>query len=100
MISTEELAKHNSPDDLWVAIDGRVYDLTRYQDEHPGSDTVLQNVAGRDATGEFYGVSHSDLAFAEMKPYQIGLLSKDGAERMICNDPHVYDHTDMGHRNN
>jgi len=30
-----ELSKHNSEDSLWTAINGKVYDLTEFLEEHP-----------------------------------------------------------------
>lgn len=35
-ISYEELAKHNKMDDAWLAIRGKVYNVTKYLDFHPG----------------------------------------------------------------
>jgi len=32
----EEVASHNKSDSLWIIVDGDVYDLTKFQDEHPG----------------------------------------------------------------
>jgi cytochrome b involved in lipid metabolism len=34
--SKSDVALHNKPDNLWVVIDEGVYDLTKFQDEHPG----------------------------------------------------------------
>lgn len=34
-ISTEEIKKHTSRDDLWMVINGKVYDVTPFVDEHP-----------------------------------------------------------------
>ena len=45
-ISEQELAKHNKRGDLWVAIHGKVYDLTNFTDDHPGGDEVLYLAAG------------------------------------------------------
>lgn len=35
-ISYEELAKHDKVDDAWLAIRGKVYNVTKYMDFHPG----------------------------------------------------------------
>lgn len=31
----DEISKHNTKDDLWMVIDGKVYDCTAFLDEHP-----------------------------------------------------------------
>lgn len=35
-ISYEELTKHDKIDDSWLAIRGKVYNVTKYMDFHPG----------------------------------------------------------------
>lgn len=34
--STADVAAHNKPTDLFIVVDEDVYDLTAFQDEHPG----------------------------------------------------------------
>ncbi len=34
--SEGEVASHNKPGSLWIVIDGDVYDLTKFQEDHPG----------------------------------------------------------------
>lgn len=34
--SKDEVSSHSKPDNLWVVIDEDVYDLTQFQEEHPG----------------------------------------------------------------
>ncbi|QSS64532.1 hypothetical protein I7I51_01600 [Histoplasma capsulatum] len=34
--SADAVSAHNTPDNLWIIIDEDVYDLTKFQDEHPG----------------------------------------------------------------
>ncbi len=35
-LSAQEIAKHNSLSDLWIVVDGSVYDLTDFAPDHPG----------------------------------------------------------------
>ena len=35
-VSAAELARHNTEGDVWIAINGHVFDVTKYQDAHPG----------------------------------------------------------------
>jgi len=71
----EELKKHNSIDDLWVAIEGRVYNVTKFIEDHPGGDGVLMDNAGTDATHEFAAVGHSGEALELLKTFYIGDLA-------------------------
>jgi hypothetical protein len=34
--TTSDVAAHSKPDDLYIIVDEDVYDLTKFQDEHPG----------------------------------------------------------------
>lgn len=36
VFKAEEVAAHKKPDDLYIIVDQDVYDLTQFQDEHPG----------------------------------------------------------------
>lgn len=35
--SASDVASHNKPDNLWIIVDEDVYDLSKFQDEHPGT---------------------------------------------------------------
>lgn len=52
-----EVAEHASEEDLWLIIDGKVYDFTQYFLLHPGGESILRN-AGRDSTEGFKGPQH------------------------------------------
>uniref|UniRef100_A0A674JW95 Cytochrome b5 heme-binding domain-containing protein n=1 Tax=Terrapene triunguis TaxID=2587831 RepID=A0A674JW95_9SAUR len=67
-----EVAKRNSSREAWLVIHGRVYDVGRFLDEHPGGEEVLLEQAGRDATESFEDVGHSTDAREMLEEYFIG----------------------------
>ncbi|XP_026575571.1 cytochrome b5 [Pseudonaja textilis] len=72
-----EVAKHSSDREAWLVIHDRVYDVTRFLDEHPGGDKVLLEQAGRDATESFEDVGHSMDAKEMLKQYLMGEVHPD-----------------------
>ncbi|XP_063829512.1 cytochrome b5 reductase 4 isoform X2 [Ostrinia nubilalis] len=52
-VSPAELASHNTQKDAWLAIRGRVYNITHYLPYHPGGPEELMRGAGIDATQLF-----------------------------------------------
>lgn len=52
-VSHAELGKHNRVGDAWLAIRGKVYNVTRYMDFHPGGVEELMRGVGIDATKVF-----------------------------------------------
>jgi cytochrome-b5 reductase len=49
-ISKTEVARHCTPDDVWVILSGLVFDVTPYLRFHPGGADVLMEYAGCDIT--------------------------------------------------
>lgn len=70
--SIDDLSKHTTRDDLWIAYNGGVYEASRYIDEHPGGEEVLLDVAGTDATEAFEDIGHSDEARETLLKFLIG----------------------------
>lgn len=80
-IPLSEVAKHNTKDDLWVAVDGQVYNLTEFQKRHPGGAPILQKVAGTDATKQFLKFHPTDVIRMLKNVEKLGpLLASDIAE--------------------
>jgi len=52
-IPLAEVQKHTSNSDLWLLIDGKVYDVTAFLDIHPGGGQLIVDASGRDATSIF-----------------------------------------------
>ncbi|MBA0682291.1 hypothetical protein Goari_024021 [Gossypium aridum] len=74
LYTMEEASQHNTKDDCWVVIDGKVYDVTPYLDEHPGGDDVVLAATGKDATDDFEDAGHSKSAKELMLNFCIGEL--------------------------
>jgi cytochrome b involved in lipid metabolism len=51
--SLEEIAKHNTEDDCWVAVNGMALNVTEFLKNHPGGPKAILLYAGKDATEEF-----------------------------------------------
>lgn len=64
----QEVGKHNTEDNLWIVIHDKVYDVTKYQLQHPGGPIVLSNRAGKHASHAFDLASHSKNAVDNILP--------------------------------
>lgn len=73
-ITLEEVQKHNTRDSVWFIIHNKVYDVTKFIEEHPGGEEVLLEQAGKEASEIFEDVSHSADAKDLMKTYLVGEL--------------------------
>ncbi|KAI9834652.1 MAG: hypothetical protein M1826_000054 [Phylliscum demangeonii] len=72
--SLAEVALHNQPDKLWIVVDEDVYDLTTFQTEHPGGRKVLQRVAGKDASKQFWQYHNEGILKKYKAQLQVGSL--------------------------
>lgn len=75
-VSAAQLAEHTKASDCWMAIEGKVYNVTDFVDEHPGGDEVLLAEAGKDATDAFNDVGHSEDARQLLEPMLVGSLAE------------------------
>ncbi|KAI9513358.1 cytochrome b5-like heme/steroid binding domain-containing protein [Russula earlei] len=76
IITLEELREHTTKDSLWVLLHGKVYDVTKFIDEHPGGDEVILSESGKDATEAFEDVGHSDEARGHLPGMHVGDFEK------------------------
>ncbi|KAF3439936.1 hypothetical protein FNV43_RR18214 [Rhamnella rubrinervis] len=75
-ITAEELKKHNMPGDLWISIQGKVYDVSDWAKDHPGGDIPLLNLAGQDVTDAFIAY-HPGTAWQYLSKFSTGFYLKD-----------------------
>ncbi|CAI7662975.1 acyl-CoA dehydrogenase family protein [Penicillium manginii] len=80
VLTRAEVAKHNTEDSLWCIIDHRVYDLTDFVDAHPGGSVVLAQVAGQDATVDFYNLHRQEVLEKYRDQLCIGTLEGEKSE--------------------
>ncbi|MCJ1388312.1 hypothetical protein MMC18_001158 [Xylographa bjoerkii] len=73
--SQEEISQHHTKSDLWLVIHGKVYDVSRYIEDHPGGVDALVEVAGTDATTSYEDVGHSEDSREIMEQFLVGYLA-------------------------
>uniref|UniRef100_A0A7S0G1W4 Cytochrome b5 heme-binding domain-containing protein n=1 Tax=Rhodosorus marinus TaxID=101924 RepID=A0A7S0G1W4_9RHOD len=72
----EEVALHNTADSAWIAIRGKVYDVTSFLDKHPGGFELLLLCCGRDASDMFISYHpFTDKPNQILKKFEIGEVS-------------------------
>jgi alkylation response protein AidB-like acyl-CoA dehydrogenase/predicted heme/steroid binding protein len=81
VISAQELAAHKSQTSCWIAVDGIVYDVTKFLRAHPGGGQVILEAAGRDVTEEFFTFHKKDVLAKYSGKFRIGVL--DGYSPVI-----------------
>lgn len=77
--STADVASHNKADNLYIIVDEDVYDLTKFQDDHPGGKKILQRVAGKDASKQFWKYHNESILKKYKKQLQVGSLDSKAA---------------------
>ncbi|KAI7754861.1 hypothetical protein M8C21_014396 [Ambrosia artemisiifolia] len=66
------VSQHNSSKDCWVIINPRVYDVTKFLNDHPCGDNVLLEVVGKNASEEFEDAGHGSAARLMLDEYYVG----------------------------
>jgi predicted heme/steroid binding protein len=75
-VTRSELSRHIDDGNLWIAIDGFVYDVSEYSARHPGGPAILFAYAGRDVSGAFWQQNghRSDSAQAVLAKLRLGRM--------------------------
>ena len=72
-ITKEELRLHNKAasenkeGDIWVLVNGKVYDLSKYYKKHPGGPDIIEENAGTDVSKIYKDAGHPQSAKKEME---------------------------------
>mmetsp|Transcript_9998 Transcript_9998/g.26656 ORF Transcript_9998/g.26656 Transcript_9998/m.26656 type:complete len:466 (-) Transcript_9998:170-1567(-) len=76
VVSRKELAAHASRESAWIAINGRVYDVTGFEHAHPGGEIIL-TAAGQDATDVFAAFHTAGTYTKALPQFLIGVLEPE-----------------------
>lgn len=75
VFTMEDLEENDSPESCWAAMDGTVYDLTEWIDQHPGGAARIERLCGTDATEAFDGQhGGQDGPEDQLSEFEIGTL--------------------------
>ncbi|TRY61037.1 hypothetical protein TCAL_01441 [Tigriopus californicus] len=75
---------------IWIVLHDKVYDVTKFLDEHPGGEEVLIENAGQISTEAFEDVGHSTDAREMLKNYMIGELQESDRKGEADKGPRVW----------
>ncbi|KAL1413526.1 hypothetical protein Q8F55_001300 [Vanrija albida] len=77
-ISLAQLAKHSHSKSLWVAVDGKVYDVTDFLERHPGGSKILAENGGKDVSKLFHSIHPPTTLDKYIRPDQfVGKLDEE-----------------------
>ncbi|OGM48045.1 hypothetical protein ABOM_002904 [Aspergillus bombycis] len=88
-LTLKEISQHKTKDDLWLIIHNKVYDVTKFLDEHPGGEDVVLDLAGQDASSAYDDVGHSDEAGEVLSTLQIGTAGDSATTTTLSSAPGV-----------
>ena len=77
-ISKEELKTHSRDGDLWISIQGKVYNVSDWAKVHPGGSAPLLSLAGQDATDAFVAY-HPGVLWSRLDDFFTGFHLEDYA---------------------
>ncbi|KAJ7669202.1 oxidoreductase [Mycena polygramma] len=77
--TAEDVAAHNTSASCWLSRNGKVYDVSKFINDHPGGEDVVLQYAGKDVAAAMAGEDgeehdHSDSAYEMLDEYQVGKL--------------------------
>lgn len=75
-----QVAEHATSTDCWMAIEGKVYDVSSYVPQHPAPPSVITAWCGKEATEGMrtkgYGPDHSPAGWTLLEQFLLGELAR------------------------
>lgn len=75
MYSRAQVATHDQPDDAWIIVGDKVYNITSYIDDHPGGSAILNNLGADNTKAVLEGPQHPESVRDILAMHHIGQLS-------------------------
>lgn len=66
-ITIDQLSHHSTRSSAWIAINGQVYDVTRFLSAHPGGAGILLKYSGKDGSRAFNSVHTQNMISTYLK---------------------------------
>ncbi|KAJ7237322.1 hypothetical protein O6H91_Y445600 [Diphasiastrum complanatum] len=67
-----EVKKHSKMEDAWIIVDGKVYDITRFLESHPGgAQIILDHLVDGDVGALMRGINHPDSHFHSKAAFEM-----------------------------
>ncbi|KAF2457517.1 cytochrome b5-like heme/steroid binding domain-containing protein [Lineolata rhizophorae] len=76
--STKDVADHSTVENgLYIIIDGEVYGMADFVDEHPGGSKILKRVGGKDASKQFWKYHNESVLKKYAPKLKIGKVKEE-----------------------
>ncbi|TNY24500.1 putative cytochrome b5 [Rhodotorula diobovata] len=75
-LTAKEVSDHASADSAWVIIDGGVYDVTEFLEDHPGGKKVLLKACGKDSSKQFWQFHNEKILKKTAAKFRIGTVGE------------------------
>ncbi|KAH7410237.1 cytochrome b5-like heme/steroid binding domain-containing protein [Phaeosphaeria sp. MPI-PUGE-AT-0046c] len=77
-LTTKQVAEHNTVDNgLYIIIDGGVYKMDTFVDEHPGGAKILKRVGGKDASKQFWKYHNESVLKKYAPKLKVGTVKEE-----------------------
>ncbi|KAF1963574.1 cytochrome b5 [Byssothecium circinans] len=76
--TAKQVAEHNTVENgLYIIIDGSVYKMDTFVDEHPGGAKILKRVGGKDASKQFWKYHNESVLKKYAPKLKVGTVKEE-----------------------
>ncbi|RMJ17581.1 hypothetical protein BHE90_015326 [Fusarium euwallaceae] len=95
VISASELSKHDMKHDIWISVNGKVYNMTEFAPEHPGGAEIIYQHGGADASTA-YNEAHGPSLIGKSLDvkFHVGTLDPATVPPQVPSNPQAKDRRD------